>query len=313
MDYKGGTPLENTISKYYKYQPIPKYTGLEGRISVKHKDVYVGVEIELENVVSMLGNSVIYKHVDHSLKLDGIEIVTIPIKMRYLEVELRRALEQVRDHALVSKRCSVHVHMNVRDMTLEHLSNMVMLYMIFERSLYRLSGDRWDNNFCVPLAMTPDLLISWFKYEKKPINWGWNKYTGLNLCPIWGGESSKIGTVEFRQHKGSVDVEEIMQWCNLITALKRAAQKIQRDELLAHIRTMNTTSGYWWLAKEVFGSWAKIVTSLPTFKEDIENCITNLKYVLQYSLLKEKKTNSNKGTSTMIGDFMYNFATTEGH
>lgn len=293
--------MEITISKLFNYKPIPKYTGLEGKIRVKHKDVFVGVEIELENISLMYKNSAFTNHVDNSLKLDGCEFVTLPIKLRYLEVELQRILDQVKDTALVSQRCSIHVHMNVRDMTLEHLSNMVMLYMIFERSLYRVSGDRWNNNYCIPLAMTSDLLIRWFKYEKTYINWSWNKYTGLNLCPIWGGESSKIGTVEFRQHKGSVDVEEIMQWCNLITALKRAAQTIQRDELLAHIRTMNTTSGYWWLAKEVFGNWSNMLTSLPTFKEDIENCITHLKYVLQYSLLKENKTKSKKDTSTNEG------------
>ena len=134
--------------------------------------------------------------------------------------------------------------------------------------------------------MARDMCANWFRIESFCSEWHWYKYTGLNLSPIWGGESSKIGTVEFRQLHGTVDVEEIMQWCNLITSLKRAAQTIPRDELLAHIRTMNTTSGYWWLAKEVFGSWNKMITSLPTFQEDMENCITNLKYVLSFSLLK---------------------------
>ena len=95
-----------------------------------------------------------------------------------------------------------------------------------------------------------------------------------------------------------------MQWCNLVTALKRAAQTIPRDELLSHIRTMNTTSGYWWLAKEVFGNWAKIITSLPEFKEDTEQCIANLKYVLSYNLLKEKKSvTETKSTSTIKKSF----------
>lgn len=297
--------MDGTISKLFKYKPIVPYTGLEGRIRVKNRDVYVGVEIELEEVPSVYQNSAISKHEDHSLKLHGAELVTRPLKMRYLEIELRRILDQVKQQALISQRCSIHVHMNVRDMTPEHLSNMVMLYMIFERSLYRVSGDRWNNNFCVPLYMATDMCINWFRWEGNINQWSWSKYTGLNLSPIWGGESSKIGTVEFRQHKGSVDVEEIMQWCNLVTALKRAAQTIPRDELLSHIRTMNTTSGYWWLAKEVFGSWAKIITSLPEFKEDTEQCIANLKYILSYNLLKEKKsvTETKIGTSTIKKSF----------
>ena len=289
MGNKGEITLDLTISKLFKYKPLPKYAGLEGRIKVKHKDVYVGLEMEFENVPSFYHTSAVHDVEDYSLKVAGKELVTIPIKMRYLEVELRRVLDQVKTDVSLSSRCSLHVHMNVRDMAPEHLNNMVMLYMMFERSLYRISGDRWDNNFCVPLFMAHQLVENWFKFETQPKSWTWYKYTGLNLSPIFGGESTRIGTVEFRQHKGSTDVEEIIQWCNFITSLKRAAQTLPRDELITHIRTMNTTSGYWWLAREVFGSWAKILTSSPTFQEDMESCIANLKYVLQNSLMSKKK------------------------
>lgn len=276
-----------TISKLFSYKPIPNYIGLEGGIKIKHKDVFVGVEVEVEyenEFLPLYKNSSYFSHSDGSLKIGGTEIVTIPIKLRYLEVELSRIFSQIRGKIILSNRCSTHIHMNVRDMTVEQLGNLVLLYMIFEKSLYHISGDRWDNNFCVPLYMCHKLVRQWFKDEEYTGAWTWNKYTGLNISPVFGGESSRIGTVEFRQLHGTIDTAEIINWCNLITALKRAAQNFERKEILAHIRTMKTTSGYWWLAKEVFGNWAELLTKQTSFKDDTEDCLSNLVIILHQYL-----------------------------
>lgn len=288
---------ELTVSKLYKYKHLKPYTGLQGSIPIKHKDVFVGVEIELENVTGYYEIGTRQYTEDHSLKVNGAEFVTIPIKMKYLEVELRRILGGfVGTAPNASSRCSTHVHVNVRDMTAKEILNMVMLYMIFERSLYRMSGDRWHNNFCIPLCMATQTVKGLFEAWDKVHLWGWYKYMGLNISPIWGGESTMIGTVEFRQLHGTTSTEEIVQWCNMITSLKRAAQTIDQEELLAHIRTMNTTSGYGWLVKEVFGRYSKLLTDQPTFVGDVEKCISVLKACIPDERLgykeqiKEKKT-----------------------
>ena len=88
---------------------------------------------------------------------------------------------------------------------------------------------------------------------------------------------------------GSTDVKEIMTWCNIITSLKRYAQDIDQDELISHIRTMNTTSGYYWLVKEVFGKWAKLLSHQATFAEDVENAITMIKSVMPKEMIGYKK------------------------
>ena len=280
----------NTISKLYCYKPLKVYTGLEGNLPVKHKDVVMGVEIELENVSPGYSIGTSKATEDGSLKVSGWEFVTIPMRMRYLEVELTRIFSGLGKETLVSSRCSTHVHMNVRDMTKEQLVNMVLLYAIFERGLYRISGDRWNSNFCVPIHHNPNLLSVVLKNKNHLTSWYWNKYTGLNLCPIWGGDGSKtLGTVEFRQMHGSTDVKEIMTWCNIITSLKRYAQDIDQDELISHIRTMNTTSGYYWLVKEVFGKWAKLLSHQATFAEDVENAITMIKSVMPKEMIGYKK------------------------
>jgi hypothetical protein len=286
----------DTISKLYNYSPLKVYTGLEGKIPIKHKDVMFGVEVELEQVNNpyKIGTNIVTE--DGSLKVNGMEFVTIPLKLRYLEVELTRIFSGLKK-PLVSSRCSIHVHMNVRDMTPNQLTNMVLLYAIFERGLYRISGDRWNSNFCVPIGLAPQMLKVVFNNWNNPTQWHWSKYTGMNLCPIWGGEGSKkIGTVEFRQMHGSTDVKEIIGWCNMIAALKRAAQKIDQEELLSHIRIMNTTSGYYWLVREVFGKWSKLLSHQPTFAEDVEKAIAILKQNMPKGKLvaKEKTVDKKK-------------------
>jgi hypothetical protein len=273
--------MEETVSKIYKYKALPIYNGLPGRIPVKNKDVYVGVELEIENVDLKYANVTSFKSVDDgSLKVNGMEFVSIPIKMKYLEVELTRILGTFEKCATLSARCSTHVHVNVRDMTQENLLTLVLLYSIFERTLFRASGDRWGNIFCHPLQSLPIMVADIFKNDIR--YWVWEKYSALNLCPVFGkdGQSQKIGTVEFRSMHGSLDVAEIMQWCNLLTALKRAAQEIKLDDLYSHIQVMNTSSGYGWLAKEVFGSYYTVLTQFKEFEEDTAQGISFCKYIL---------------------------------
>lgn len=305
-----------TISKLYSYKPIKSYIGLHGPLYIKNKDVFVGVEIEAEEVSTKKGQITTVKQIeDGSLKVAGKEFVTVPIKTQYLEIELKRLFSSFQHHTF-SKRCSVHVHVNVRDLTMEELKKMVMIYMMFEKALYKFSGDRWNNNFCVPLFQTP-ALVQKFLREVDYFNMYWFKYTGLNISPVWGGESTKIGTVEYRQLEGTSDVSRIITWVNLITAIKRAAQNIEYEELVGHIRIMNTTSAYAWFTREVFGRFAKGLVAQETFIKDFESCVSNLKFCLpqpkkELSPIKVNKKSISKfeyldldiGSSTPVTTFV---------
>jgi hypothetical protein len=166
-----------TVSDLYKYDSLNKYTGMEGNIPVRAGTTFVGVEIELEkvNLNSDVGGT--WKMIeDNSLKDDGQEFVTIPIQFKYLEVELHRLFQGIKT-CRASKRCSVHVHMNARDFTLEELKTFIALYMIFEKSFYNYSGNRWNNNFCVPLNFYTGAVhevVS--RLEDGVIREGWYKY-----------------------------------------------------------------------------------------------------------------------------------------
>lgn len=267
---------DKTISKMYSYKPLKNYIGLEGVTPVKHKDVFVGVEIELEMVHKNYTISSINRLEDGSLKIHGAEFVTIPIKLKYLEIELNRLFRGLNKNVLLSSRCSVHVHINVRDITFDQLKSLVLIYMLFERALYRFSGDRWSNNFCVPL--TQCIYFPYNLLRTSIINVEWAKYTGLNILPIWKGEAgTKLGTIEFRQMKATMDSVYIIEWCNLITAIKRYAQSFSYEEIREQILNITDFNNF---AFKIFGKWSTLLTQSELFKEDMEKYYSRVKFVI---------------------------------
>lgn len=275
---------QTTLKKLFPYSKLSDYVGLEGRTPVRANTTYVGVEIELEkvkNLNNIVGSWVV--ETDGSLKVEGKEFISVPIQFKYLEVELDRLFNSIK--ADPSPRCSVHVHLNVRDMTLYELRSFILLYLIYERGLYRFSGDRWNNNFCVPARFFGALTKRFVdELSAGHVNQNQKKYSGLNLCPIYGGESSCLGTVEFRHMIGNMDTAWILNWINLIVSLKISAKKMSYEFLLQKLKDMNTDSTYNIFTEDVFGKYGKLLKDMPTFKEDIEGGITFAKTIFAQEL-----------------------------
>lgn len=280
---------DTKIGSIYTYPKLYKYEGLQNKTEMRNTYTYIGLEIELEGVKHkyITTPSPWRTEEDHSLKDNGFEFITKPIKVMYVETELYKLKEYLADYK-ISSRCSVHVHLNVRDLTFSELYKLLALYMVFERSLYRVSGDRWNNNFCVPITFFTEQLKKTINYyeETNCFKEHWYKYTGLNLAPIFGGESTKIGTIEFRHMEGTMDIDKILLWINLIVSLKVTAKKLTKEQILNYIKTMNTTSAYYWLTTETFKQYRHALTNCPTFKQDVESSIAIAKSIF----LKQEKS-----------------------
>lgn len=273
------------LSKYYEYSKLSQYEGLRGKLRCRAPTTYVGVEIELERV------NMNYNHpsswnstTDGSLKLDGREFTTVPIRFCYLEQELTRLFACFSKPPLVSSRCSIHVHLNVRDMTHQELYRFMLLYLIFEKSLFNFSGGRSSNIFCVPLhEWMPQVRNELTKLLKEGgvTQMEWDKYFAVNLLPIWGraDESARLGTIEFRHMQGTTNIEYIIEWINLIVSLKITAKKMETADLVHALKTMNTNSSYNDLVNYVFGDWAEYLTKQKTFKQDVEHGVLMAKEV----------------------------------
>jgi hypothetical protein len=271
-----------TMGDLYSYKNLSKYVGLIGKIPCRADTTFVGVEIELEGVEeNSVPHGVWDRKEDGSLKDHGMEYVTIPIQFKYLEVELERLFNGLKSFKVTS-RCSTHVHLNARDLTINEYKVFILLYLIFEKSLYNVSGKRWKNNFCVPLRTSLETVRNYFqKINTNSIEDGkWYKYFGLNISPLFGGESQRLGTIEFRHLEGCTDIKRIISWINLIISLKITAKKIKYIDMLAYLEVMNTDSSYQWLTEITFKEYGIQIFEQPTYKEDVEQGVSIAKTIL---------------------------------
>ena len=205
------------------------------------------------------------KHNDDSLKLQGIEY-TLLTWHDHAQENLQVLFNNLRP--TISTRCSVHVHINALDMTIENVKTFLLYYMIFEKALYNYSGKRWKNIFCVPLNTWYFNLRHISHFSKVG---DWSKYAGLNLGALY-----QHGTLEFRQMTGNTNPLYITTWVNMIVSLKKFVMETTYEQAVSDILTMNSTSAYWDLVSNVFKTNAAALM-YNNFQSDIESCITHAK------------------------------------
>lgn len=235
------------LSDVHKFTNLKKYDGLVGRFPLHSENRYFGIEIEMENISKTINFPGSFRyHKDHSLKVMGAEYVTVPIQSKFLEIELSRLFLN-HPERLFSSRCSVHYHMNVRDITVEHLRKLILIYLLCERQIYKHSGDRWDNIFCVPARYHLRLLKEICLWQEWHDSFLWGKYTGINFLPM-----NTLGTIEFRMSKGTSSLENILSMVNIFSCLKTAAKSVDMKELQEAIKSHNPKA---WLQRNVFTSF----------------------------------------------------------
>jgi hypothetical protein len=249
-----------------------------------------GVELEIENLnpeihpdTFLVSNMT--RHEDNSLRNNGWEFVTQPMKLRELEYTLRLFFERGGfSKNNYSERCSTHVHCNTTDMTLDQIQGLLAVYLVYESLLFQWVGaDRDKNIFCVPLretTLTMSMiqegdLDSWqHKWEK------WEKYTALNLKPLF-----TQGTIEFRHMPGTCDVDAIILWCNLIGKMFAYAKRNSFKDIITALTSLNSSSRYAELTQDIFGEYAHLFMNRPEFTIYLEEGVLNLKY----GLVKQQK------------------------
>lgn len=262
--------MEQTVSDYFGC----KLPAAKGRKT--NSGLLVGLEIELEKL-QLLRNPAGWKvEKDGSLKDDGLEF-TLPVWHNYAE-EWLNELFSCFDKAEGTPRCSVHIHANITDFTLDQVKALILLYTIFEKPLYRFSGKRWNNIYCVPVQ-TWAVGIFLDDYSFKDIRRGFPKYSGINVFPDLAREDGKVlGTIEFRQMTGTKNVLYIKTWIDIIANLVKYAQTQDYKEVKERISNMRMTSQYWELFKEIFKDKAPVL-NYSDFDKDVETGITFAKLI----------------------------------
>lgn len=261
----------------------------------------VGVEVELENWPRMRGgfNADFWTLVnDGSLRNNGYELIftnpTCGIGIEEALTEFNKIMIAMPD-LTAGPRTSVHVHVDVRDMPTLAIQKMLITYLLFEKPLYRYSGGRLGNNFCVPLCesfaslkVISDLGGDISKDNKFVLEHDINslgKYHGVNLAAM-----GNFGSLEFRMMDGCKDVERIREWISLLLHLKSFAmseETICIEELPSRLSSEGADS----ICYKVFGDGAPLLINTCNFEQDCYDGARTAEFCVNMKMLSE---NNNK-------------------
>lgn len=120
------------------------------------------------------------------------------------------ALKQI--GAKVNKSCGLHVHIDAAGLSPAHIArivnNYVALYPLIAKGL---APSRLDNSFC--RLNRPFVASRIADFEERDI-YSSDRYRAVNLCAL-----RRHGTIEFRQHQGSLNFTKIKNWVMFLESL----------------------------------------------------------------------------------------------
>lgn len=256
------------------------FSQYQGRILEMVDPSYeVGIEIEVERVKPnhITLYTVWEAKPDGSLRDNGIEYVSAPINGAHLHFALNQFFGELPKGYRFSPRTSIHIHLNVLDLTLEQIVGLQLTYSAVEKLLYKFVGhDRDKSNFCVPYyecgfhrylgnMLDPEEGLS------SLIRWEQWRYLGLNIASL-----VKFGTLEFRHLVGTDDKVLICQWINLLFCLKKFALTHDMQTIKARIEKLNSTSAYDLFVRDVFGPCANYL-DCSNLQRDMERAVSLVK------------------------------------
>ena len=205
-------------------------------IGFQRKKGNFGIEIEVEgeNMVPLLNSE--YWNVENDGSLRGAfpagsseYVLKGPLDINKCELALQELSDHLRKFKLnFSFRTSVHVHLNVQDLTEKQLLALIYTYYLLEEPLVNYCGkERKGNRFCLRLQDAEGILDFVQELAREGVKSIFGipqdklRYAGLNLASI-----AKYGSLEFRSMKGNIDVNYIMNWLRAIQKLEKFALKI---------------------------------------------------------------------------------------
>ena len=279
-------------------------------------DDLIGVEIELEWLHGLPMKGVrpssynkywsIVK--DGSLRGEGSAefILSQPLAGRDLVRSLINFEKTVSDNDWepdFSDRTSVHIHVDVRDMTKDEVRNFIILYTIFERVLFKYAGpDRNDNIFCPGFEYSQAIienLHAQFNYPDGLYNMGldsFEKYTSCNLKSIL-----VHGSLEFRQHAGEFKASRLLKWINILLSMRKYATGMRfiPENIPMEISMLGTKK----FTGRVFGKYLKDL-EYPELDADVLEGIRLAQDIIHYEKIEDRSMITGEVKDSLFEKYM---------
>lgn len=175
----------------------------------------VGIDVEVEDLHH--NTRPYWKVVTDGSVRDGFELVSPILSGVEGLQEVEKVVKTLAEAGvIVDTRCGLHVHVDARDMTADSIYYAVKRYAENESTIDSfVKADRRSN--CFACTMIPvERYLREAREERIFISAGilcniaesqFNRYLKLNLCSY-----ARHGTLEFRQHHGSMNSDEVVNW-----------------------------------------------------------------------------------------------------
>lgn len=280
---------QKTILQYYGVGAVERLMTsskefVKGEMPCLDPERIIGIELEIEggiaNTLQWWPTDVMMLTEDGSLRNGGREFITVPMETQYAEKLLAKFFKKnaIKQETHYSDRTSVHIHVNAQNLTIDQVRAVALVYQTVERLLFTYVGEERENNiYCVPWYQAG---FTTYAMDKLLNNHGqvtrnWVKYTALNFQPL-----REKGTMEFRHLRGTCNVEEIVIWINLITAIVKYGESHGYDAVSKLIMAMNTVSNYEAFVRDVFGEYYYVLTKAPNYQMLLSEGVVDSKLML---------------------------------
>jgi len=225
-------------------------------LNLDRQDGTFGIEIEVEgrNLLNIQDNYWV-SEADNSLR-NGIEyVMKKPVKLQYVKkllAYLKKKLEANQSVLEFSFRTSVHVHVNVQDLTYNQILNMIYTYLLIEAPLMDFCGEsRKGNRFCLRIEDAEgmvEMLRELFRMGEgglRRIPRDNMRYAAINIEAL-----SKYGSLEFRALQGNLDVDRITTWCKILNKIKEFAIKFDNPSDIFTFYTQKEADAFFYSVLE---------------------------------------------------------------
>ncbi len=182
---------------------------------------------------------------------NGCEIVSPILSGSNIEDSFEQIRKVVRALARagagVNRTCGLHVHINAEGMDVQWVKNLCKRYSdnssIIDSFMpaSRRRGSRWANTYCSALYENAFTSRAYTTADDLSAMTGYNSPFGrtsvINLVAY-----ARTGTIEFRQHSGTLNAEKITNWVSFLQAFVEAS-KPARTRRSPRRRRNNTSAG----------------------------------------------------------------------